>query len=334
MALSSLRLSLGLLVAAAGAAQAEAPPAVIASIKPVHGLVAAVMGDVGAPVLLVEGTASPHGYALKPSQAQALQDADVVFWVGDALETFLTGPIAALSGGARSAPLQSAPGVTLLTLRDDEAFAPHDHDHDSHDHDKAHDHEKSHDHDKAHDHGTEDHHGHADGAPDAHLWLDPRNGVAALRFIAQVLAEADPAHAAAYRANAAAAEAAVKRMEAQLAPRMAALADQPFLVFHDAYQYFEARFGLRAAGSILVSPETPPGARRLAEIGEVVKARGVACLFAEPQFAPKVVNAIADSTGVRTGLLDPLGADLAAGPGFYPALLDELARQFEACLGS
>ena len=343
-----VRLSSALLASAAfltatlaNAGQAGAVE-VVATIKPLHSLVAGVMGDTGQPGLIVEGAGSPHRFAFRPSHARMLERAGVVFWVGPELETFMEQPLANLSANAKVVALGEAEGLVRLGLREGGAWDGHDHAHDAghdhghgHSHDAKHDHGHGHSHDAKHDdgHGHGDDHGHAhDSEADAHYWLDPRNGVAWTNAIADALSTADPANASAYRSNAAAQIAALTALEAELREAVAPVTDTPFIVFHDAYQYFEARFALNSAGSITVSPETPPGAQRLREIRARIAETGAACVFAEPQFEPRVVSVVIEDTPARAAVLDPLGADLADGPDLYATLLRDLARDLTTCL--
>lgn len=326
-----------------GAAHAEVD--VVASIKPVHSLVAAVMEGVGEPHLLMEGASSPHTYAMKPSSARTLAQADVVFWVGPSLETFLARPIENLSGDARVVALLDAPGLTLLPLRAGGAFEPHDHRDDAHDHAEAghadaHEGEDGHAHDE---HTAEDEHAHEEAADthdhdtdehgaNPHIWLDPHNAEAMVTTIAETLAAADPQNAETYRKNAAARIASLEALESEIAETLAPVKGAPFVVFHDAYPYLEARFGLDAVGSITVSPEIVPGAAQLGEIRDKIRSLGATCVFAEPQFKSRIVDVVVEGTDAHTGTLDPLGADEPAGPGQYDALMRANAASMLACL--
>lgn len=319
----------------AHAETANAGPAVVASIPPIHSLVAGVMDGVGTPHLIVRGGQSPHSYSLRPSDAQALEAAAVVVWVGPALETFLTDAIDTLSDKGRRVRLDTTEGLTRLSFRAGPRFAPHDHDHD-HDHDQDHDHEAdhAHEHDQAGGHEA-DHaheHDHAPGAMDPHLWLDPVNAQAMVGSIAEALAAADPAHAATYHDNAVALRQRLDTLIAETRETLDPVRDRPFVVFHDAYQYFEARFDLTGVGSISFKPEASPGAARLATIQETIRDYGAACVFAEPQFTPGLVRVVTEGTGARSGTLDPLGADLTPGPDLYFALIRDLATSLRDCL--
>lgn len=295
---------LALLALVAAPAGVLAAPQVVVSIRPVHSLVAAVMEGVGTPRALLPGGASPHTYALKPSDARALSRADVVFWIGPGLENFLARPLATLAGRARVVTLAEAPGLTLLPARQGGVWAE--------------DGDIEHDHDHA---GT-----------DPHLWLDPVNASAMVAAAVAALAEADPPHADAYRANGARAAARLAELDRELAARLAPLGDRPFVVFHDAYRYLEHRYGLRAVGAVAVSPERPPGARRLGELRRRIAELGGACVFREPQFPPRLAEVLAEGAPVRPGVLDPIGADLPEGPDLYPALMRRNAAALVACL--
>ncbi|MFN0264196.1 zinc ABC transporter substrate-binding protein [Tepidamorphus sp. 3E244] len=332
---------------AVGAVPAQAMDGVVASIKPVHAIVAAVMGDTGTPGLVVAGAGSPHTYSLKPSQARLLQDARLVFWVGPRLESFLEGPLETLTGNASTVSLMEADGLTLIDLREGGAFETHSHAGEHHDeHGEGHD-DHDHDHDGV-EHGDHaahaDHAGHEDGGReddgdehahggvDPHIWLDPRNAAAMAHAAAEALAEADPDNAETYQANADAFEVQMARLEDELKAALAPVRDAGFIVFHDAYHMFESRFGLEASGSVTISPDARPGAERIAELREKIARTGVACVFAEPQFEPKIIETIAEGTDARVGVLDPLGAKLEAGASLYPALLRNMAAEFRRCL--
>ncbi|GLQ52984.1 zinc ABC transporter substrate-binding protein [Devosia nitrariae] len=304
---------------------ANAAPSVVASIKPVHSLVAAVMEGVGEPTLLVKGNASPHTYALRPSDAGALQNADLVFWTGHGLELFLADALETLSIDATVVELAETPGVTLLPVREGGAFEAHEHEGEGHDH--AHE-EEGH---EEHGHDEEDGHEHEEG--DMHFWLDPQNAKAMVSLIAETLSEADPENAKAYAANAERELTELDALTAEIEETVAPVADRPFIVFHDAYQYFENRFGLTVAGSITVSPEVMPGAQRINELNARVAELDAACVFAEPQFEPTIISAITGGTGARTGVLDPEAGLLTEGPDLYPELLRGIAASLVDCLG-
>jgi zinc transport system substrate-binding protein len=318
---------------------AIAAPEVVATTKPIHSLVAMVMGEAGSPRLLVSGANSPHTYALRPSDAAALEAADMVIWTGPGMELFLTQALETLAIKARVVSLADTPGLTLLPVREGGPFEPHvhgeeahehegeDHDHEGHEHEgEGHEH-ADHDHDQEHEHDE-----HAHGGLDMHYWLDPDNARLMLGEIARQLSAADPDNGELYTRNAAAAEAAMTALTAELNATLAPAAGKPFIVFHDALHYFENRFGLAAAGAITVTPDVMPGAARISALRARIGESGAACVFAEPQFSAAIVNTISEGTPARTAVLDPEGATLEPGTDLYPALLRGLATTMAECL--
>jgi zinc transport system substrate-binding protein len=318
---------------------AEAPNVVV-SIKPVHSLVASIMQGVGEPSLIVEGGASPHTYTMKPSNAAALQAAKVVFWVGPGLEAFLDKPLDTLGTGAQVAELGEAPGLSKLKFREGGAFEGHDHGEEGHGEEAGH--EGHEDHGDAHageadgaEHADKhDHHDHAEGEFDMHMWLDPMNAKDMATEIEKTLAAADPANAATYKANLEKFNARIDALDKGLAETVAAVKDKPFVVFHDAYQYFENRYQVRVAGSITVSPEVLPGAERLSEIRAKIKELGATCVFAEPQFEPKLVSVVIEGTPAKSGMLDPEAGTLEAGPDLYFQMMENIGDSLKECLSS
>ena len=311
------------LAALAMASPALAVPQVVASIKPIHSLVAAVMEGVGEPTLLVKGSVSPHTYSLKPSDAEALEGADIVFWTGHGMEVFLQDVLGTLSGNAVSVELSQAAGLGLLPIREGGAFEPHD-DGDEHEHAEG----------EEHGGGEDGDHHHDEGTSDMHFWLDPANAEKMVTAIADTLVKADPENAERYQANASQEISDLEAVQAEVDATLAPVKNKPFIVFHDAYQYFERRFGLTVAGSITVSPEVAPGAARLAELQNKIKTLGATCVFAEPQFTPVVISTITEGTEARTGTLDPEGGTIPEGVELYPTLLRNLAASLVGCLGA
>ncbi len=314
-------------------AEADEAPAVVASILPLGSIAAAVMDGVGAPAVLLEPGASPHAYSLRPTQAQALNDADVIFWVGPDLETFLSRPLEALGGDARQVALADVNGIELLPYREGALFDAHDDDHD-----EAHDDHAQHDHGHEeqgrddHEHDDHAHDDHDQGETDAHNWLSPANARVMAEAMAATLAAIDPAHAEHYGANAEQFAERLDAVEAEIEAILAPVRDRPFIVFHDAYHYFERAFDFYAAGAIHLNPEVPPGAARVAEIQARLGELDAACVFAEPQFQPRVVQTVIEGSNARSGVLDPLGGEIALGPDGYPALLLSLATSLAGCL--
>jgi zinc transport system substrate-binding protein len=297
--------------------QAKAEVRIVVTSKPIHSLVASVMhgpgGRLGQPALLVGGTASPHTYAMKPSDAKAVNGAQIFFRVSEDLEPFTGKLVRSLAASVRVETLADAPGLKRLVKREGGAFEDHAKNHASHNH-------------KGHQAANQD-------EADTHLWLDPDNAGAMATRIAQVLGEADPANAAAYAANAKALLARNVSLAADLRRELAPVAGGKFIVFHDAYQYFEAWAGLAAAGSITTNPEVQPTGKRLSTLRAKIKTAGVACVFAEPQFQPKVIAAVTEGLAVRTGTLDPEGTLLDPGVDLYDQLMRNLAQGLVDCLG-
>jgi len=334
--LSALIISAGSLAIIGGQA-AQAAPNVVVSISPIHSLVAAVMGEAGTPNLLIEGAGSPHGYQLKPSQAANLQNADVIFWIGPELESFLEKTLGTVAGKAKSVALIDASDVHHLSPRPGGNFDAHNHE-DEHGHDADHgaEHESGHDDSAAHDHENEEDHAenehHHNEAIDPHVWLDPHNAKIFIRTIAETLSVEDPANAAIYSSNAATEIERLDVMSKEITARLAPVRDKPYVVFHDAYQYFEHSFDFKATGSITVNPEIKPGAERVGEIHAKLTELQAACVFAEPQFEPKIIKVVTEGTNARSGVLDPLGAELKPGPELYHNLLSNMADAFVECL--
>lgn len=329
-ALLSLWLALPLAVIAEGAK-------VVVSIKPLHSLVAGVMRGVAEPLLLLPGGASPHGYSLKPSDRQALANARVVFWIGPQLERFLVKVLQNQREQTQSVTLLEVPGVTLLPLRAGGVWETHQHGQEEADAQDGH-------RDDEHEHESEtvavapgsptatETHKHSASDQDLHIWLDPLNAIAMVGRIATVLSEADPAHRNDYERNSAALIEQLTQLNEKLAQDLAPVLNQPYIVFHDAYQYFERRYGLQAVGSITLDPEQRPGARRVAEIQARIRTGKIRCVFSEPQFEPALIDTLIAGSDARRGVLDPLGAELPTGPDVYFQLLRNLAGVLRDCL--
>lgn len=303
-------------------------PRVVTDIPPVHALVAMVMGDLGQPELLLDRGANAHSFALRPSQAAGLQDAGLVVWIGPEMTPWLDRALDGIGGKGHRLGLLAAEGTHR---QDFGAKGGHGHDHKAEKagHDHGHDHkaEKAgHDHDHAdHDHKHE--------GLDPHAWLDPANAQVWLGLIAAELAEHDPANAATYAANAEAAKDRIAALDAQVAATLAPVQGKPFVVFHDAYGYFSAHYGLTVAGSIALGDAAAPGAGRLQALRDELTEGGIVCAFPEAAHDPKLVETLVEGTAVRIGpVLDPSGSALEPGPGLYEALLTGLADGISTCL--
>ena len=305
-------------------------PDVAVDIAPVHSLVARVMQGVGTPELVIDQGASPHEYNLRPSDAKALQDAKLVFWMGEDLTPWMEDALETLSGDAKIVSLLEAKETSLLEFREGALFEEHDHgdkDHDGHD---DHDDHEDHSDEKHDDHDDHDDHGH--GAHDPHAWLSLENANAWLNMIAAKLSETDPKNAGTYFANAASAREEILALKAEVSAKLDPVRGHSFIVFHDAYQYFESSFDFPASGAISLGDASDPSPARISEIQDRVDDEGVDCVLAEPQFNQGIVSAVLEGTDAKTGVIDPLGFGLEPGPELYPQLIRNMAKTLTGCL--
>ncbi|MEX0348934.1 MAG: zinc ABC transporter substrate-binding protein [Paracoccaceae bacterium] len=394
--MSRKRLSLSIAATLMGGTALADVPNVAVDIAPVHSLVARVMDGVGTPDLIVPPGASPHEYSLRPSEAAALQNATLVFWMGEDLTPWMEGAVETLADGATVTTLLESGGTLLLDFRESALFEAHDHgDHDDHGHDAhgedkdhddhgdehAHDDEHGHDehgkdddheheqhaedkdhddhehgeehaHDDEHghddhaegddhdheehadhdDHGDHDHDAHGHGEHDPHAWLSPANAETWLNLIAAQLSSADPDNAGTYFANAAAAREEMAALSAEVAQVLDPVRGGSFIVFHDAYQYFEDAFDFPAAGAISIGDASDPSPARIAEVQARITDEGVDCVLAEPQFNPGIIATVLDGTEANTGVIDPLGSALEPGAALYPQLIRGMAQTLAECL--
>ena len=316
---------------------------VVASIKPIHSLVSYVMDGVYKPDVIVDGYNSPHGFSLKPSHAKMIENADLIIWVGEDLEAFLEKPLDTIAKKAVNIEVMDLKGIKKLKFREKNIFEGHDdhgHDehkehghkedkHDDHGHkEDKHDEHKEHGHkeDKHDDHG---HEGHAHGEHDPHLWLDPMNAKVIVKEVTKQLVKLDPENGSKYKANSKKAIADLDALTKSIKKDLKK--DLRFVVFHDAYQYFENRFGIQVLGALTINTDVMPGAEQLAEIREVIEHEKVNCLFSEPQFSPSIIKSIAKDTKIKTGVLDPVGATLDKGKDMYQKLLKDMSSSFKGC---
>lgn len=295
-------------------------PRVVTDIPPVHALVASVMQGVGAPEVLVPPGATPHDYALRPSQARALDRADIVIWIGPALTPWLGRAVASLGGGAHIVGLLDAPGVKTLHYRDGAHADERGHQDGA---DDAHREEGGHGHRHDHDHGQ---------GLDPHAWLDPANAKVWLALIADALAEADPANAAAYRRNADRAVAGLVETESRAEGLIGPARAGSFVLYHDAFRYFQAAFSVEPLAVIADGDAVRPGAARLSKVRRLLEAHPGACVFLEPQIPARAVEAVIEGTGAKLAVLDPLGAVAEPGPGLYGAVITGIAQAMHDCL--
>jgi zinc transport system substrate-binding protein len=301
---------------------AKAELKVVTSIKPIHSLASLLMDGIGAPKLIVDGSNSPHNFTLKPSHAKMLQNADLVFWVGEDVETFLEKPLGAVATKAKKIELMEISQIKKLKFREKNIFEGH---HDDHGEKKHDDHgEKKHD-----DHGEKKHDDHAHGEHDPHIWLDPLNAKVILNVMAKNMKMMDKKNSSKYDANLKKANTKIDSLVSEINKNINKNAK--YVVFHDAYQYFEKRFGLKTLGALTVNTDVLPGAEQLKDIRKVIKKENAKCIFSEPQFNPKIIKAIAKDTNITTGVLDPLGADIKNNKNLYFKLLKNLSSSLRKC---
>ena len=296
-------------------------PNVAADIAPVHSLVSRVMDGIGAPKLVVQSGASPHGYRLRPSEAKALQDADLVFWMGEELTPWLDGALKTLASKASITTLMDQEGVILHDFRESVLFEAHDHS--DHNDEKDHD-----DHDDGKDHDDHDDH----GGHDPHSWLSPENAKLWLNIIASKLSVSDPENAATYFMNAAAGQTEIEEMITEVSATLKPVQGGKFVVFHDAYQYFENDFDFYASGAISLSDASDPSPARVAKIQKRIRDEGIQCVLAEPQFKRGLVATVMEGSEATASVIDPLGADLKTGPKLYTQLIINMAKTLRNCL--
>jgi zinc transport system substrate-binding protein len=301
-----------IIVFTSGFALASELPSVVVSIKPVHALVAGVMQGVAEPKLLIKGGSTPHNYSLRPSEARALARADLVVWIGPQLESFLEKPLDNLGKNARHLTLLGVIEGPLLELREGGVWEGHHSEHET----EHHDHETEHHEDNNDEHGYE---------VNPHVWLNPLLAKQIVSKVARVLSELDPAHQQHYAENSFRLRAKLDKLHKELKTRLTPVKAASYIVFHDAYHYFESAYGLNAVGSITVDAERAPGAKRIAEIRAKIIALQARCVFSEPQFESRLVETVIEGTGAKTGVLDPLGVDLAPEENSYFVLLNNLA---------
>ena len=316
---------------------AKADIKVVTSIKPIHSLASYLMDGVGKPDLIVDGYASPHGFAMKPSHAKMLQNADLIFWVGEDLESFLEKPLNSIAKKAEKIELMEIKGLKKLEFRERNIFEEHeDHGHDEHkEHghkEDKHDDHKEHDEHKEHGHKEDkhdDHQGHAHGEHDPHIWLDPMNAKVILNEMVEHLIENDPKNASKYKSNLKKALKDIDKLNKDVKKELSK--STASIVFHDAYQYFEKRYGVNILGAFTVNTDVMPGAEQLAEIREIIEHDKVTCVFSEPQFNPDIIKAVAKDMNIKTGVVDPLGATLDPSKDLYFKLIRNMSASFKGC---
>ncbi len=322
---------------------ANAEIKVVTSIKPIHSLASYLMDGVNKPDLIVDGYSSPHGFALKPSHAKMLQEADLIFWVGEGLENFLIKPLNSIAKKAEKIELMEIKGLKKLKFREKNIFDGHDdhgheeeghdehkHEEDEHKHEEdEHKHEEDEHKHEEEGHDEHGHEGHAHGEYDPHIWLDPINAKIILTEMAEHLIENDEKNSSVYKSNLGKALKDIDKLIKDVKNELNK--DISFIVFHDAYQYFENRFKVTVLGAFTVNTDVMPGAEQLSEIREIIEHDKVSCIFSEPQFNPDIINAVAKDMNIKTGVLDPLGATLDPGKGLYFKLIKNMSKSFKGC---
>lgn len=280
---------------------------VVTTIKPLHSLISNVMKGVGDPSLIIEGTSNPHNFVLKPSHAKLLQDADIIFWIGEDLEAFMEKPLSSLAKDAKKISFMELGSIKKLKFRENNIF-----DHDDHD-----------------GHKEDDHDRHNHGEFDAHLWLDPVNAKEMVIEISHELSKLDPANKNKYKANA---DKTIEVLDSLIKEVNQSLPkDISYVVFHDAYQYFEKRFEVTSAGALTLNPDVLPGAKQIVDIQSLIKEKNIKCIFSEPQYNPKIIETLASDTNISTGTMDPLGANLDRGVTMYSKLIMNIADSIKNC---
>ena len=297
---------------------------VVTTIKPLHSLISRIMESRGEPQLIIEGTNNPHTFVFKPSHAEMLEEADIVFWIGEDLEAFMEKPLDSLAKNAKKIAFMESDSIEKLRFREENIFDDHD-DHDGH---KDDDHDDHDDHD-GHEDEHEGHDDHNHGEFDAHIWLDPENAKEMVKIIRDELIKIDPEGQRQYSVNTAGAtlelDNLINNVEKELSK------DISYVVFHDAYQYFETRFDVTSAGALTLNPDVLPGAKQIADIQDLIRDKGIKCIFSEPQYNPKIIETLGNDMNTYTGVMDPLGAFIDAGPTMYVELINGIANSIKEC---
>ena len=296
---------------------------VVTTIKPLHSLISRIMETRGEPQLIIEGTNNPHTFVFKPSHAKMIEEADIVFWIGEDLEAFMEKPLNSLAKNAKKIAFMDSDSIEKLKFREVNIFDDHD-DHDDHDgHDDEHEGHDDHDDHAGH------HDGHNHGEFDAHIWLDPENAKEMVKIIRDELIKIDPDGQRQYSVNAAGATLELDNLINSVEKELSK--DISYIVFHDAYQYFETRFGVKSAGALTLNPDVLPGAKQIADIQDLINDKGIKCIFSEPQYNPKIIETLGNDMNISTGVMDPLGAYIEAGPSMYSELINEIANSIKNC---
>ena len=300
---------------------------VVTTIKPLHSLISRIMETRGEPQLIIEGTNNPHTFVFKPSHAKMIEEADIVFWIGEDLEAFMEKPLNSLAKDTKKIGFMDSESIEKIEFREKNIFDDHDgheDEHEGHEDDDDHGH-KDDDHDDDH----KDAHAHAHGEFDPHIWLDPENAKEMVKIIRDELIKIDPEGQRQYSVNTAGATLELDNLINSVEKELSK--DISYIVFHDAYQYFENRFGVIPAGALTLNPDVLPGAKQIADIQDVINDKGIKCIFSEPQYNPKIIETLGNDMNVSTGVMDPLGAFIDAGPTMYVELINGIANSIKEC---
>jgi len=280
-------------------------PLIVASINPLHSIVTAIVGNTGIVSLLIESNTSPHNFALKPSHAKLLNNAEIFFYIDDQLESALKKTIKSLPKTVKVKKVSQFKNLKLLPVRENLNWEEDGHGH-NHDHDH--------------------------GSFDIHFWLDTQNAIEIAKGVTQELSKLYPENINTYKKNAKKLISKIKTKDNSIKLKLKEVKNKPYIVFHDAYQYFEKAYNLNAIGSILLNPEQPSPPKRIIKIRSKIKTLNAYCVFKEPQFKAQIVNTVIENTNAKVGTLDPLGSNIVSGPDMYIALLDDLANNIRICL--
>lgn len=279
---------------------------VVTTIKPIHSLVAGVMDGLGSPSLIVDGSNSPHNFSLKPSHAKMIEDAEIIFWVGEDLETFMIKPLESIANNATKVSFMDLDNITKLKFKEENILEVEGYDDDHDDHDK-----------------------HADGEFDAHIWLDPKNAIEIVNEIAKTLSLKDPNKKNVYYSNAEKLNHSLNELIEKI--NLSINKDARFIVFHDAYQYFEKRFDVSSAGALILNEEALPSAKKVSEIHKIIKKQNINCIISEPQFNPNIIKSIAQDSSILTRSFDPLGSSFDTNKNLYFEMILSLSNSLKDC---
>ena len=300
---------------------------VVTTIKPLHSLISRIMETRGEPQLIIEGTNNPHTFVFKPSHAKMIEEADIVFWIGEDLEAFMEKPLNSLAKDTKKIGFMDSESIEKIEFREKNIFDDHDGHEDEHEgHEDDDGHEDEH---EGHDDDHKDAHAHAHGEFDPHIWLDPENAKEMVKIIRDELIKIDPEGQRQYSVNTAGATLELDNLINSIEKELSK--DISYIVFHDAYQYFENRFGVIPAGALTLNPDVLPGAKQIADIQDVINDKGIKCIFSEPQYNPKIIETLGNDMNVSTGVMDPLGAFMDAGPTMYVELINGIANSIKEC---